>query len=350
MRRRRAGRSSSPRRARRSCRTRTRGSSAGSSRGASCSSSSTRTRRSTRTASCSPIRRRPRSSARRARERVLDEHTYAHRARRLLELVGIATVAPVRDWRSAALDVRAAVQRSRSCPALNEEGTIARVIDEIRAFDPELEIVVVDDGSTDRTAEVARARAARTSSGCPSTSASAAPCRPGSATRSRTASTSRSGSTATASTTRRSSPAVLEPVLRGEADIAVGSRFLGRGDGYRSSATRRVGIRDPRARRLAARRASAITDTTSGFQALNRKAIALFAADYPHDYPEVEATVMVDPAPAAAASRCRRRCASASGRSLVDHARCARSTTWSRCCSRSSSARSAATSSPLEEK
>ena len=36
-----------------------------------------------------------------------------------------------------------------------------------------------------------------------------------------------------------------------------------------------------------------MTDTTSGFQALNRKGIALFAADYPHDYPEVEATVMV---------------------------------------------------------
>ena len=36
-----------------------------------------------------------------------------------------------------------------------------------------------------------------------------------------------------------------------------------------------------------------VTDTTSGFQALNRKGIRLFAADYPHDYPEVEATVMV---------------------------------------------------------
>ena len=28
-----------------------------------------------------------------------------------------------------------------------------------------------------------------------------------------------------------------------------------------------------------------VTDPTSGFQALNRRAIALFAADYPHDYP-----------------------------------------------------------------
>jgi hypothetical protein len=36
-----------------------------------------------------------------------------------------------------------------------------------------------------------------------------------------------------------------------------------------------------------------VTDTTSGFQALNRRAVSLFARDYPHDYPEVEATVMV---------------------------------------------------------
>ena len=37
-----------------------------------------------------------------------------------------------------------------------------------------------------------------------------------------------------------------------------------------------------------------ITDPTSGFQALDRSAIVLFAADYPHDYPEVEAIVLVE--------------------------------------------------------
>ena len=36
-----------------------------------------------------------------------------------------------------------------------------------------------------------------------------------------------------------------------------------------------------------------VTDTTSGFQAVNRLGIRLFAADYPHDYPEVEATVLL---------------------------------------------------------
>jgi hypothetical protein len=86
--------------------------------------------------------------------------------------------------------------------------------------------------------------------------------------------------------------AVLAPVLAGEADIVVGSRFASEGEGYRSSRSRRVGIRLLAwvVSRIVGRR---VTDTTSGFQALNHRAIELFAHDYPHDYPEVEATIMV---------------------------------------------------------
>src|SRR6185437_12779259 len=36
---------------------------------------------------------------------------------------------------------------------------------------------------------------------------------------------------------------VIAPILAGEADIAVGSRFVEDGDGYRSSRSRRIGIR-----------------------------------------------------------------------------------------------------------
>ena len=59
-----------------------------------------------------------------------------------------------------------------------------------------------------------------------------------------------------------------------------------------SSATRRIGIRLLAwiVSQIARQR---VTDPTSGFQALNRRAIGLFAADYPHDYPEVEGMVMV---------------------------------------------------------
>ena len=71
-----------------------------------------------------------------------------------------------------------------------------------------------------------------------------------------------------------------------------GSRFVeGSGD-YRPPLARRIGI-IWFARIVSLLTRQRVTDTTSGFQALNRKGIALFAGDYPNDYPEVEATVLV---------------------------------------------------------
>ena len=73
--------------------------------------------------------------------------------------------------------------------------------------------------------------------------------------------------------------------------MVVGTRFAA-GGGYRGTRIRRVGIHLFAAVVSLMVRAR-VTDTTSGFRAANRKAIRLFAADYPHDYPEVEATVLV---------------------------------------------------------
>jgi hypothetical protein len=54
----------------------------------------------------------------------------------------------------------AALRRIAVIPALNEEDSIAGVIAEIRAADPGFEVIVVDDGSKDRTAQVAEAAGA----------------------------------------------------------------------------------------------------------------------------------------------------------------------------------------------
>jgi hypothetical protein len=86
-------------------------------------------------------------------------------------------------------------------------------------------------------------------------------------------------------------PTLLDPILDDSADIVVGSRFAG-GSTYRPPLARRLGI-TLFARVVSLLTRQRVTDTTSGFQACNRRAIRLFAADYPHDYPEVEATVMV---------------------------------------------------------
>jgi glycosyltransferase involved in cell wall biosynthesis len=183
----------------------------------------------------------------------------------------------------------AELKRLAIVPALNEEATVGRVIDEIRAFDAGFDIVVVDDGSTDRTAGLAADRGAHVVrlpfnlgiGGAVQTGYRFA------FERGYDVAVQVDGD---GQHDPSQLPAILAPVLAGDADVCVGSRFAG-GAGYQSSFARRVGIK------LFARVVSAVvrqkvTDTTSGFRAVNRKGIALFAADYPHDYPEVEATVM----------------------------------------------------------
>ncbi len=167
-----------------------------------------------------------------------------------------------------------------------------RVIDELRAFDPGLDIVVIDDGSSDRTAEVAAAKGAHVLR-LPFNLGIGGSVQTGF----RYAYENGYELAVRVDGDGQHDPAqlgkVVEPVLRDEADIVVGSRFAAQdGDGYKSSRTRRIGIRILASvvSRIVGRR---ITDPTSGFQALNRRGITLFARDYPHDYPEVEAAVMV---------------------------------------------------------
>lgn len=192
---------------------------------------------------------------------------------------------------AASLPGLSELRRVAIVPALNEELALPAVIDELRAFDPGLDIVVVDDGSVDRTAAVAAAKGARVLR-LPFNLGIGGAVQTGF----RYAYENGYDLAVRVDGDGQHDPQqlglVIAPVLRGDADIVVGSRFASLGPGYRSSRTRRVGIRLLAwiVSRIVGQR---VTDTTSGFQALNREGIALFARDYPHDYPEVEATVMV---------------------------------------------------------
>jgi glycosyltransferase involved in cell wall biosynthesis len=78
-----------------------------------------------------------------------------------------------------------------------------------------------------------------------------------------------------------------------ELNMVTGSRFLERTEnGYRSSLPRRFGIR-LFARILSLIVGRRVTDPTSGFRMVERRGIELFARDYPHDYPEVEAVLLL---------------------------------------------------------
>ena len=175
-------------------------------------------------------------------------------------------------------------------PAWNEAGAIGGVVDEILAFDPSVDVVVVDDASEDETAAVARRHGA---------TVLALPFNVGIG-----------GAVQTGFRYARDEGYALAvrldgdgqhdaselgkliaPIRAGEADLVIGSRFVDPGGSYRPPFARRMGIR-VFARLVSLLGGQKVTDTTSGFSAMDRAAIVLFATEYPHDYPEVEATLV----------------------------------------------------------
>jgi glycosyltransferase involved in cell wall biosynthesis len=84
---------------------------------------------------------------------------------------------------------------------------------------------------------------------------------------------------------------LLDGLQQGRADIVVGSRFLKPGE-YRPSFFRKLGIWIF-STVLSAILRMRVTDTTSGFRVANRRVIEFFARSYPEDYPEVESLVLL---------------------------------------------------------
>jgi glycosyltransferase involved in cell wall biosynthesis len=85
---------------------------------------------------------------------------------------------------------------------------------------------------------------------------------------------------------------ILEVVRQGKADVAIGSRFLPGQHTYKPPPSRAMGIRWFAALiRLITH--EPVYDPTSGMQALNGRAVSILARDYPQDYPEVEARVLL---------------------------------------------------------
>ena len=176
-------------------------------------------------------------------------------------------------------------------PARDEAGAIGLVVDEIRGLEAGIDVVVIDDGCADDTAAIAAAHGA------------AVVVLPfnlgiGGAVQTgfkyalehgydRAVRLDGDGQHDPLELQK-----LLEPLERDEADIVIGSRFAGDRGEYRPPLGRRLGI-TWFAKLVSLLTRQRVTDTTSGFQALNGKGIALFAGDYPNDYPEVEATVLV---------------------------------------------------------
>ena len=74
-----------------------------------------------------------------------------------------------------------------------------------------------------------------------------------------------------------------------QADVVIGSRFIDK-EGFQSSQARRIGIRIL-SMLIRLMCGAKVKDVTSGFRAVNRRFIELFAENYPDDYPEPEVIV-----------------------------------------------------------
>lgn len=83
---------------------------------------------------------------------------------------------------------------------------------------------------------------------------------------------------------------MVERLESGEADLVIGSRFITK-EGFQSTSSRRIGISflSGWAKLLTGIR---LRDITSGYRAISKKVIDIYADDYPSDYPEPEAMII----------------------------------------------------------
>jgi len=174
-------------------------------------------------------------------------------------------------------------------PAYNEAGRIGRVVAGVRAAVPEVPVLVVDEGSSDETAAVARRAGARVVS---------LPFNLGAGVAAQTGYklAVREGYDCVAQLDGDGQhepadlPALLAVIERREADVAIGSRFLGAAE-YRPGWARRIGmglfgllawlVTDMR-----------FSDVTSGFRALNGDVVRFVATEwYPTDYADADVLI-----------------------------------------------------------
>ena len=171
-------------------------------------------------------------------------------------------------------------------PAYNEENSIGAVIEDIHLHAPDMDIVVVNDGSSDRTAKVALRHQAIVLN-MPFNVGIGGGMQTGYRYALEHHYDIAVQMDADGQHCASELPKLCEQMK--EYDLVIGSRYVEE-TSYRSSIMRRVGMIffSSLLRLITHQR---FTDTTSGFRAANRRVIALYAMYYPMDYPEVESIV-----------------------------------------------------------
>src|SRR3972149_11422348 len=176
-------------------------------------------------------------------------------------------------------------------PARNEDENIGAVLDRISSLYPQLPVLVVDDASTDGTARVVKAHSCVSLIELPFWMGYGGALQAGY----KYALAHGYGAVAQLDGDGQHDPVSIGELLANlqEADVVVGSRFLQQDLRYRMPAVRRLGCHflSWLTKGLTG---MTITDPTSGYQALNREALAIAVEDhYPLDYPDVDVLILM---------------------------------------------------------
>ena len=176
-------------------------------------------------------------------------------------------------------------------PAYNEEETIGDVLAALREQMPEYDVLVVDDGSHDRTSEIVRATSDTRLVRLAYNLGIGGAMQTGFKYALRYGYDIAVQCDADGQHPVEEIPALVERLSRNDTDLVIGSRYVA-DSAYAPSFSRRIG-KSILSRLVDALIGGGITDTTSGFRAANRRALSVFAERYPDDYPEAEALVIL---------------------------------------------------------
>jgi glycosyltransferase involved in cell wall biosynthesis len=175
-------------------------------------------------------------------------------------------------------------------PAWNEADSIAEVIAGVRESLPEVDLLVIDDGSTDATVRTAREAGALVAS-LPFNQGLGAALQTGYLHALREGYEFCAHLDADGQHPPPEVVRLLEEVYADRADLVIGSRYRDSGpaesDDYKPTISRRIGTGVFRFFLTLATR-QRFTDTTSGMRAANRKVMALFSERYSPDFAEIE--------------------------------------------------------------